>query len=161
MCAQNKLNLTATGDRLNEKLRVNMPAKDLYHDNVKNALIKDGWTITDDLYRIKYGKKDLYIDRGAEKIFAAERGEQKIAIEVKSFLGASEMADLEKALGQYTLYLSLMSRTDPERVLYLAIPNEAMEEIFDEAVGKALLEDGLVRLIGFDKKTEVIVKWIT
>ncbi|MFN9868505.1 MAG: element excision factor XisH family protein, partial [Pseudanabaena sp.] len=25
-----------------------MPAKDIYHDNVCNALIKDGWTITDD-----------------------------------------------------------------------------------------------------------------
>jgi hypothetical protein len=25
-----------------------MPAKDIYHETVKNALIKDGWTITDD-----------------------------------------------------------------------------------------------------------------
>jgi hypothetical protein len=23
-----------------------MPAKDIYHDTVKNALIKDGWVIT-------------------------------------------------------------------------------------------------------------------
>jgi hypothetical protein len=25
-----------------------MPAKDIYHDTVKNALIKEGWTITPD-----------------------------------------------------------------------------------------------------------------
>lgn len=25
---------------------LNMPAKDIYHESVKNALIKDGWTIT-------------------------------------------------------------------------------------------------------------------
>ncbi len=29
-----------------------MPAKDIYHDAVKNALIKDGWTITADPYPI-------------------------------------------------------------------------------------------------------------
>jgi hypothetical protein len=32
-----------------------MPAKDIYHDAVKNALIKDGWTITADPYYIIYG----------------------------------------------------------------------------------------------------------
>ncbi len=27
-----------------------MPAKDVIHNEVKNALIKDGWNITDDPY---------------------------------------------------------------------------------------------------------------
>ncbi|CCQ59468.1 hypothetical protein CWATWH0005_1292 [Crocosphaera watsonii WH 0005] len=34
-----------------------MPAKDIYHDAVKNALIKDGWKITDDPLILSIGKK--------------------------------------------------------------------------------------------------------
>ena len=81
-----------------------MPARDRYHDQVKNALIKDGWTITDDPLHVKWGKKDMYVDLGAEQLLAAEKDQRKIAVEVKSFLGHSEMADLEQAIGQYTVY---------------------------------------------------------
>jgi hypothetical protein len=38
-----------------------MPAKDRDRENVRNALIKDGWTITDDPLHLKYGKKDMYV----------------------------------------------------------------------------------------------------
>ena len=57
-----------------------MPARDIYHDNFKNALIKDGWIITHDPYMLKWGLKDLYIDLGAQKLLAAEKQEQKIAV---------------------------------------------------------------------------------
>ncbi len=80
-----------------------MPAKDIYHDAVKNALIKDGWKITDDPLILSIGKKDLFIDLGAEKLIAAEKDQQKIAVEIKSFLGNSQVNDLENALGQYIL----------------------------------------------------------
>ncbi|WP_308189114.1 element excision factor XisH family protein [Nostoc mirabile] len=39
------------------------PVRDRYHENVKNALIKDGWTITDDPFHLKWGKRDMYVDR--------------------------------------------------------------------------------------------------
>jgi len=78
-----------------------MPAKDIYHDTVRNALLKDGWTITDDPLRLVYGRQDVFVDLGAEKLIAAEKGSRKIAVEIKSFSGRSEVADLEKALGQY------------------------------------------------------------
>ncbi|MGK7933812.1 MAG: element excision factor XisH family protein, partial [Microcystaceae cyanobacterium] len=64
-----------------------MPAKDIYHDSVKNALIKNGWRITDDPLSLKIGNKDLFIDIAAEKLLVAEKEEQKIAVEVKSFIG--------------------------------------------------------------------------
>ena len=66
-----------------------MPARDFYHDAVRNALIKDDWMITDDPYPLKLGQKDLFIDLGAEKILAAEKGSDKIAVEIKSFVGRS------------------------------------------------------------------------
>lgn len=50
-----------------------MPAKDIYHDAVKNALIKDGWLIIADPYIIKYEDAELYADLAAEKPIAAER----------------------------------------------------------------------------------------
>lgn len=60
-----------------------MPGKDIYHDCVKNALIKDGWKITDDPLSLKIGKKDIFIDLATEKLLAAEKQGKKIAVEVK------------------------------------------------------------------------------
>ncbi|MFN5818762.1 MAG: element excision factor XisH family protein [Pseudanabaena sp.] len=85
-----------------------MPKLDFIHNSVKNALIADGWKVTDDPYIIEYLKTRLYADLGAEKPIAAERGEQKIVIEVKSFLGASKFQDLKEALGQYDIYRYLL-----------------------------------------------------
>lgn len=81
-----------------------MPAKDVYHNTVKNALIKDGWQITNDPLILEYGGKDLFVDLGAEKLISAEKDNQKIAVEIKSFLGTSQVNDLEKAVGQYIVY---------------------------------------------------------
>jgi len=75
----------------------------------KSALIKDGWTITHDPLSLKWGLKDLFVDLGAQRLLAAEKGREKIAVEVKSFVGPSDLDDLEKALGQYVLYHDVLS----------------------------------------------------
>jgi hypothetical protein len=137
-----------------------MPARDRYHDQVKNALIKDGWTITDDPLHVKWGKKDMYVDLGAERLLAAEKGERKIAVEVKSFLGHSEMADLEQAVGQYTIYGDVLSRAQPDRQLFLALNEEVYNNLFEEPIGELLLANHRVRLIVFDPHTETIRLWI-
>ena len=80
-----------------------MPAKDIYHEIVKTALINEGWTITHDPFFIRIGKRKGFIDLGAETI-AAERGLQKIAVEIKSFTGLSDLDQFEDALGQYNVY---------------------------------------------------------
>jgi hypothetical protein len=92
-----------------------MPAKDIYHDVVRNALLKDGWTITHDPFTLTVGQKDVFVDFGAERLLAAERGQEKIAVEIKSFVGASDIRDLELAVGQYALYRSLLRRLEPDR----------------------------------------------
>ncbi|KAM3097155.1 XisH family protein [Phormidesmis sp. 146-12] len=107
-----------------------MPAKDLYHNTVKTALIKDGWTITDDPLTLAIGERDLYIDLGAEKLLIADRGSQKIAVEVKSFISASPVRDLENALGQYVLYEDIIAEDYPERILYLAVREEVYLTFF-------------------------------
>ncbi len=137
-----------------------MPAKDIYHDAAKNALIKDGWTITHDPLRLEWGDKDLYVDLGAERLLAAEKAGQQIAVKIKSFVGASDMADLEKALGQYVVYHDVLAEIEPQRMLYLAVPQKILLDIFEEPLGKLLLKNKRVRLVGFDPNTEVIVQWI-
>ena len=66
--------------------RLAMPARDIYHETVKNALIKDGWTITHDPLVLRWGTTDVYVGLGAEQLLAAEKRGQKIAVEIKSFV---------------------------------------------------------------------------
>src|SRR5271154_3798586 len=100
-----------------------MPAKDTHHDSLRSALVKDGWTITDDPFRLVWGKRDFYVDLGAERVVAAEKAGKRIAVEVKSVLGASQMRDRELSLGQFLLYRSILEEQEPDRVLFLAIPD--------------------------------------
>jgi hypothetical protein len=136
-----------------------MPARDTFHDVVRTALITDGWTITHDPFHLAWGGKDMYVDLGAERLLAAERLSRRIAVETKSFLGKSLLDELEKALGQFVLYRSVLAKREPERELFLAIPFDAAV-IFDEPLGQLLLEENLVRVISFDPVKEVIVRWI-
>jgi hypothetical protein len=135
-------------------------AKDIYHYTVRAALKKDGWTITDDPLRFAIGSRSVYIDLGAEKLFAAEKEDRKIAVEVKSFLRPSPVSDLEDALGQYVLYSKILEEQEPERQLYLAINLTVFRDIFSEEIGQLLLRRTDLQLIVFNQKTEEIVQWI-
>jgi hypothetical protein len=137
-----------------------MPAKDIYHEVVKTALIKDGWTITDDPLKLTIGSRSLYVDLGAEKLIAAQKKEQKIAVEIKSFLSPSPIHDLENALGQYVLYQKILITTDIERVLYLAIREEVYQDLFSEPIGQLLLKDKQIKLIVFNPDKQELSQWI-
>lgn len=139
---------------------VAMPAKDIYHDTVKNALVKDGWTITDDPLKLTIGSRSLYVDLGAEKLIAAQKDNQKIAVEIKSFLSPSPINDLENALGQYVLYQNILKSTDVERILYLAVREEVYNDLFAEPIGQLLLSNQQIKLITFSENRQELVKWI-
>ncbi len=136
-----------------------MPARDFYHDAVRNALIKDGWTITDDPYPLKLGQKDLFIDLGAEKILAAEKGSDKIAVEIKSFVGRSVINDAENALGQYLIYRNLLMKKESDRVLFMAIDKETLTDTLSDELRELLTKDFEVKFLVFDKNEENIVLW--
>jgi XisH protein len=137
-----------------------MPARYFYHDLVKAALIADGWTITYDPLQLKIGKKDFFVDLGAEQLLAADKEGRKIAVEVKSFPGASDVADLEGALGQYILYQDVLEEAEPDRLMYLAVPWKVFEDLFEEPIGKLLLRRQRLRLIVFDPNKGFITQWI-
>ncbi|NEP42538.1 MAG: fatty-acid synthase, partial [Okeania sp. SIO2H7] len=95
-------------------------ARDAVHQAVKNALIKDEWLITDDPYKLNYGGVNIAVDLGAEKLIAAIKDNQKIAVEIKSFLPqGSDISEFHTALGQFINYRAILKRKDPERILYL------------------------------------------
>jgi hypothetical protein len=137
-----------------------MPARDLLHLAVRRALERDGWEITDDPLRLVVGRRSIYVDLGAEQLLAASRGTLRIAVEVKSFVGSSEVQDLEMALGQFMLYERVLRRDQPDRGLWLAVPSRIWAGLFREALGELLLEDGALRLLVIDTEQEVIERWI-
>jgi hypothetical protein len=136
-----------------------MPARDRLHTVVRRAPEKEGWLITDDPLKLKVGKRDLYVDLGAERLLAAERGDDKIAVEIKGLSGPSIMAELEQALGQYMLYATALKNTEPERALFLAIPT-SRADILAEPIGQLLLKDRQIQVILFDGVNEVITQWL-
>lgn len=137
-----------------------MAAKDIYHDQVREALENDGWTITDDPLGLKWGRTTLQIDLGAERLIAAEKGEQKIAVEIKSFVGRSQVDDLEDALGQLVIYRHLLRRQEPERLLYLAVNADVYTAFLSQPHVEPLLQEENIRLIVFEPKKKEIIKWI-
>lgn len=136
-----------------------MAAKDIYHDDVRSALVKEGWTITDDPLRLRWGKKDYYVDLGAEQVIAAEMSGRRIAVEIKSFVGPSIVDDMEKALGQYLIYRSILKRRQPDRHLFLAAPH-SIAKLFDEPLGHLLLEDYDLQVVVFHAKRKEIIRWL-
>lgn len=136
-----------------------MPAKDIYHDAVKAALIKDGWTITADPYPIKYEEIKLFADLAGEKTIAATREEQQIVVEIKSFLGRSPMREFETALGQYLMYQSFLSLEYPEVQLYLGIGQKIYEDFFQKTAIQYILKKYKILLLVIDVDQEEIIQW--
>ncbi len=137
-----------------------MPKLDIYHETVKSALKKDGWRITNDPFVLQIGKKRLFADLGAERLISAEKGLKKVVVEIKSFVGLSDVQDLEQALGQYVLYRQILDQMEPDRSLYLAITTKTFKNVFEVEIGQLLLANQIVRLIVFDPESEVITQWI-
>jgi len=137
-----------------------MPARDKYHGQFKSALIKDGWIVTDDPLHLKYGGQDMFVDLGAEEIIAAEKAGRKVAIEIKSFLGQSDITELETAVGQFIVYRDVLQETGSDRELYLAVTEETFLKVFEAAVGKLLIRREKLRVIVFDPSIEEIKRWL-
>lgn len=134
-------------------------AKDRFHNAVRTALEKDGWTITDDPLSFRFGGVDVHIDLAAERFLAAEKDGQKIAVEIKSFLGASVISEFHTALGQFMNYRSILRRKEPQRSLYLAVPKDIYEEFFQRQFTQVVIEDYQLDFVVYDIDNEVISLW--
>lgn len=122
-----------------------MAQLDKIHQAVKNALVKDGWTITAENFQFRFKELKFYGDIQAKRI-VAEKGEQKIVVEVKSFLGVSAITEFHQALGQYRVYKRILSQLDPSAKVYLAVTEAVYNEFFSGDGVQFLVEQEKVAL---------------
>ncbi len=123
------------------------------------ALEKDGWRITHDPLYLKVNDVEFYIDLEAERLIAAEKAGQKIAIEIKSFLGASEVKEFHLALGQILNYRLALKQDEPERVLYLAIPEDTYQDFFSRQFIQDSIAEYKIKLLIFDSIKQEVTLW--
>lgn len=134
-------------------------AKDRFHNAVRTALEKEAWTIIADPYEVSVGDVDFEIDLAADML-AAERNGDKIAVEIKSFIGRSNVSDFHTALGQFINYQLALEEFEPDRKLYLAIPVNIYNSFFQRRFTRSVVERTQINLVVYDEKKEVIVQWL-
>jgi len=135
-------------------------ARDLFHQDVKEALIKEGWTVTDDPLTFKIGKMQVQMDLGAERLIAAEKGSERIAIEIKTFGNLSFITALYEAVGKYIIYRNVLKRLQPDRMLFLALPETIFERFFEEAFIQETVQEERINLILYNQSDKLITRWI-
>jgi XisH protein len=137
-----------------------MAAKDRFHDAVQRALEKDGWTIVANPLKFKFGKVRFEVDLAADRLIVAEREGEKIAVEVNTFLRASTITDFYAALGQFLSYRLGLRETHPDRVLYLAVPDDIYWGFFQLEFTQAAVEEYKLLIVVYNSEKEEIVQWI-
>ncbi len=132
-----------------------MPAKDRYHDRLKNALVKNQWLITDEQVKLKIGDRRLWIDLEAE-----HRTERTlILVEVKEMVSASQVDDLANSVGQYLMYRVALENKNIHIPLYMAVSTITFRGILAEEIGQLMIDRFSISLIVFDPESEVITEW--
>lgn len=134
-------------------------ARDLFHQVVKDALVKDGWNITHDPFPIDYGDVQMQIELGAERLLAATKDAETIAVEIKSFINPSNISEFHTAVGQYLNYRRALRAQEPNRVLYLAVPSQTYDEFFRLRFIQQGVEEYQIYLLIYDIEERSIVKW--
>ena len=135
-------------------------AKDIYHNLVREALELEKWSITDDPLYLYFGKRKVATDLGAEKWIVAEKGKQKIAVEVKSFITLSVVNEMHHSVGQLDFYRFILDKQEPDRILYLAMPQDAYDELMEEPLIEEFFKLHNVKFIIFDTQKPIIRQWI-
>jgi hypothetical protein len=137
-----------------------MPAKDMFHQLVRTALENEGWTITHDPYHIDLGFVDFYIDLGAERLIAATRDDEKIAIEIKTFLAASTISEFHTAIGQFINYRIALEEEDADRRLYLAVPLDIYKRFFRYPFIQTVIRRNQIPLLVYNIEKQEVAQWI-
>lgn len=135
-------------------------AKDIIHEPVKRAIKNAGWTVTNDQYTVQFAEFTMYADLAAERVIAAQRGKDKIAVEIKSFVKRSPVQDVRDALGQYVMYRAYLAQIEPDRKLYMATSMRAYRDVFSLKAVEFLVQQFAIALIVVDIEREEVIRWI-
>ncbi len=134
-------------------------ARDVFHYAVRRGLEKEGWVITGDPFKIKVGGVEMQIDLGAERVIAAEKEGEKIAVEIKSFINPSNISEFHTAVGQFYNYRVALEEKQPERDLYLAVPLGTYQTFFQLQFVQKIIQKLQIQLMIYDPTKEEILEW--
>lgn len=129
-----------------------MSKYDSCHDEVANALRREGWQVENEIRR-KYKKRIVNLD------LRAYREGQGTFIEVKCFPNFAIPDEQYVAIGQYLTYRTFLRLTQVEDPLYLAVPSIIYEERFDDVMIETMKEYR-IKLLIFDVTGERELQWI-
>jgi hypothetical protein len=136
-----------------------MPQFDICHQQVVSALQKDGWLIDAEQVVISTEKRQGFVDVRAAREVNGTR-QQVMLVEVKCFPDRnSTTQELYIAIGQYIIYRAIMVESETVIPLYLAVPDEVFEAVFDSSVRWAV-RDSQIKLVIVVLDREVITEWI-
>jgi hypothetical protein len=135
-------------------------ARDKIHEPIKTALEDDGWSVTDDPLYLKIGTIPIHIDLGAEKLIAAEKENEKIAVEIKTFGNTSFITALYEAVGKFIIYRKALEILRPDRTLYLAVPKDVYKSVNQELILREVFKEEKIKLILYDTEFKIITQWI-
>ena len=138
-----------------------MSARDLFHEAVRRALEKEQWQISHDPLELVWEEVKVKIDLAAERLLAAERDNEKIAVEVKSFASPSPISEFHTALGQFLNYRLMLEVKQPERRLYLAVPVDTYGSFFQSRLAQSMVDRHQLALLVYDPNSEEVVTWIS
>jgi len=128
---------------------------------VKQALIKDGWTILADPYPLQYAEFSLRVDLAAERKLTTEGTACRIIVEVKSFVGISFIHQFQQAIGQYSMYRDAIELNGLDYEIYLAVSNEAYQDNFHQTAVQNSMKKHDLKLVVVDIDEEQVILWIS
>lgn len=160
VCAATPQKYRPSASKLHSFFSPPMTAKDIFHDVVKVALQKDGWTITHDPFVLEWEERQFAIDLAADRLNEVHQDIEKIAVIVKSFIGATSALKFPLALVEFLNARSLLQRYNRDRDLYLAVPIQNYTGFLQDSSLQKSLKDARVQTIVFDPSQKAIVEWI-
>ncbi|MEH1825889.1 MAG: element excision factor XisH family protein [Nostoc sp.] len=72
---------------------------------------------------------------------------------------SSVITDFHSALGQFLNYRLALQMSEPDRILYLAVPVDTFDSFFQERFTQEAVKLYQVKLVSYDPLQEVIVEW--
>jgi len=136
------------------------PARKRHHLQVREALVKDGWTITHDPLPLQWGTRDCAHDLGRWPLLGAEKASRTVAVELSSLAGDPDLEAIYWAVGRFIIFATVLAQVEPERELYLAVNDQIYLDGFQEPIIQLLLRNARLRLLVFDPPTQTIREWV-
>ena len=134
-----------------------MPVRDKHHEDVIQALEKNGWSIASDPYTIFLPERRLYIDL----LIQSSDGTSRL-IEIKTFNNMdSPLNYLANATGQYFLYRTALNLLEDVMPVYLAVPLVIYESFLQESLASHHINLMKINLVVYDVEQKVIIQWIS